>query len=137
MPVSAAYAREAQYPEYPVLCRGLASLLVSAKRASRTRGEDIIARYDADAGDRAKRDREAELAGWLDRHVEGRPGALAAIRKRVPSTPSELGRGVKSPQVRTQIRGEKFGGWGFERLCAALDACGYEAVVTVRPKAIA
>ncbi|MBB3905364.1 hypothetical protein [Methylobacterium brachythecii] len=108
---------------------------MSAVRASRTRGDDIIRRYEA--GERAKRDREAELAAWLDHHVEGRPGALERIWKRIPSTPSELGRGVKSPLVRTQIRGERFGGWGFERLCAALDACGYEAVVTVRPKAVA
>ncbi len=76
------------------------------------------------------RDREAKLAGGLDRHVAARQGTLDRIRKRVPFTPEEYGRSVKSPQ----IRGERFEGWGIERLLAALDACGYEAVIAVRPK---
>ncbi|GEM_PF-3694875 len=101
---------------------------------SRSLGYDIIERYDAPAGARAAPEREVELAGWFDRHVSARPGALERVRKRVPSAPAEIGRGVKSPQLRSQIRGERFEGCGMERLLAALDACGYEAVISVRPK---
>lgn len=138
MPVSVAYAREATFPEYPALCRSLAGLLVSAKRASRTTGTEIIERYDAAAGAAAARDREAELAGWLDRYVQARPESLERIRKRVPPTAREARAiGVKSPKVVAQIRGERFEGWTLERLLAALDACGYEATIAVRPKPVA
>lgn len=65
------------------------------------------------------------------------PGTLERVRKRVPSAPSEMSRGVKHPQIRSQIRRERSEGWGMERLLAALDACGYEAVISVRPKASA
>jgi len=135
VPTATAYAQEARYPEHARICRALAGLVVRTKRAARVTGTVIIERYDAAAGERAAASMEDALAALVAGQVE-KPGALRKIQKRIPSaTPASFGQGVRSPKIRSEIRGERFEGWGMARLLAALDACGYEAVLTVRPKA--
>ncbi|KQO49748.1 hypothetical protein [Methylobacterium sp. Leaf85] len=134
MPTATAYATEARYPEHAALCRSLAGLLVTTKRATRTRGDEIISRYDAAAGARAAASMEDRLLALVAGQVE-KPGARERVCKRLPSAyPAALGQGVRSPKVRSEIRAEAFEGWGLARLLAALDACGYEATLTVKPK---
>lgn len=101
---------------------------------TRTRGDQIIARYDAAAGARAAASMEDRLLALVAGQVE-KPGSRERICKRLPSAyPAALGQGVRSPKVRSEIRAEAFEGWGLARLLAALDACGYEATLTVQPK---
>lgn len=97
--------------------------LASARYRLRLRGDELVARHDAEALERA-------TARQIAAAFEGTAEELCrAVRHRVPSAKPCRMKGMNSQKIRTQLRAGDIAGWGIDRLLAVAATLGLRAEI--------
>jgi len=108
--------------------------LASARYRLRVRVDELVARHDAEASQRAAGDLERVTAAQIATSFEGTALDLCeAAKDRVPSAKPCGLPGMNSQKVRTQLRAGDIDGWGLDRLLAVAASLGLRAEIRLVP----
>lgn len=103
------------------------SAIFSRRRATGTRGDELVARYDSEGGHALAKGIELDVAEQIASKFAGTPADLCKrVKSRVPSAkPCRMNRtGMNSPETRQQLRTGDIDGWGAKKLLAVAAALG-------------
>ena len=120
-----------RYPEEANVRSQIVSAIFQRRRATGTRGDELVERYDSEHGHALARDIDLDIAGQIADHFQGTPEDLCRkVKARVPSAkPCRMNRkGMNSPEVRGQLRVGDIDNWGGKKLLSVASALGAKRV---------
>ncbi|GJD97488.1 hypothetical protein [Methylobacterium iners] len=122
------------YPEADAARAVIVAGLASARYRMKVRGDDLVARHNAEAGHQAATELERETATQIATSFEGSPIEFCArVKARVPSAKPCRMPGMNSQRVRTQLRAGDIETWGLDRLLAVAASLGLRAEIRLVP----